>query len=188
MFKRRFGGVVVVLLLLSFITLARAEEEISPRKEKLIKELIEVTEVGKQAEKIMNMMFAQMEKNSSQMIPMLLKGEELEKFKKEGKESTTRFLKRYRELFKEIDFGQLTEQIYFPLYDKYFTENELKDMIGFYKSPTGKKFVKVTPQLTLDAMQKTNELLMPKIMQLVNEIMQEEKERLSKTKELVEKD
>ncbi|MCK4244884.1 MAG: DUF2059 domain-containing protein [Candidatus Omnitrophica bacterium] len=188
MFKRRVSGVVAVLVLFSFVTPIRAEEKISPRKERLIKELIEVTGVERQAEKTMDMVLAQMERNFSQMMSGFLKGEEREKFEKEGAETVTRFLKRYRELLpKRIDLGQLMEQVYFPLYDKYFTENELKDMIRFYESPTGKKFVKVTPQLTVDVMQKTNELLMPKIMQLVNEIMQEEKERLSKTEESAEK-
>ncbi len=189
MFKRGLSGVVAVLVLSFFVMPTEAEEEISARKKKLIKELIEVTEVGKQAEKTMDMVLAQIERNFPQMMSGFLKGEERGKFEKEGAESVTRFLKRYRELLpKRIDLGQLMEQIYFPFYDEYFTERELRDLIRFYKSRTGKKLVEVTPQLAVDSMQKTNELLMPKIIQLVNEIMQEEKERLSKTKELAEKD
>lgn len=67
------------------------------------------------------------------------------------------------------------EQIYYPLYDKYFTEAELKDLIAFYKSPTGRKLLHATPQLTQAAMLKSNELLMPKIMVLLNELREEEK-------------
>ena len=115
---------MAVLVLFSLITPIRAEEEISPKKEKLIKELIEVMEVKKQIERTVDIMLAQMERNFSQMIPGLLKGEEREKFEKEGAETITRFLKRYTELLpKRIDLRQVTEQIYFPLYDKYFTGN-----------------------------------------------------------------
>jgi len=34
------------------------------------------------------------------------------------------------------------------LYDKYFTQKEINDLIKFYKSPTGQKFVNVTPELS----------------------------------------
>ena len=109
---------------------------------------------------------------------------EQDEFQKELIESQLRFSKRFRELYpKRVNMEQVIEEIYYPLYDKYFTENELKDIVVFYKSSTGKKFIEVTPQLFQESMRKSSELLNPKIIQLVNEIMQEEKERLSKTQE-----
>lgn len=38
------------------------------------------------------------------------------------------------------------------IYDKYFTESEIKDYIAFYKSPSGQKFVNVTPAMQTDIM------------------------------------
>ena len=38
------------------------------------------------------------------------------------------------------------------IYDKYFTDSEIKDYIAFYKSPSGQKFVNVTPALQADIM------------------------------------
>ena len=41
---------------------------------------------------------------------------------------------------------------FIPVYDKYFTEEDLTELITFYKSPVGKKLIKVTPQLMEDSM------------------------------------
>ncbi len=37
-----------------------------------------------------------------------------------------------------------------PLYDKYFTQKDINDLIKFYKTPTGQKFINVTPELSKD--------------------------------------
>ncbi len=37
---------------------------------------------------------------------------------------------------------------YIPLYDKYFTNEEIKEIIGFYETPIGQKTSAVTPQIT----------------------------------------
>ena len=39
-----------------------------------------------------------------------------------------------------------------PIYDKYFTEDELKGLINFYKSPLGHKLLTVTPLIMQDSM------------------------------------
>lgn len=39
-----------------------------------------------------------------------------------------------------------------PVYEKHFTLKELKEIIGFYKTPVGKKYAESAPQVTADAM------------------------------------
>ena len=39
-----------------------------------------------------------------------------------------------------------------PLYDKYYSEQELKELIVFYSSPIGKKLIQITPFLMKDVM------------------------------------
>ena len=41
---------------------------------------------------------------------------------------------------------------FIPVYDKYFTDEDLTQLIEFYKSPVGKKLIKVTPLLMEDSM------------------------------------
>ena len=38
-----------------------------------------------------------------------------------------------------------------PLYDKYFTHNDIKELIRFYESQIGKKYLEVTPAFTRDS-------------------------------------
>ncbi len=43
-------------------------------------------------------------------------------------------------------------EVLLPIYNKYFHIDELQDLVKFYKSPTGKKLVEVSPQLSNEAM------------------------------------
>ncbi|NLY25110.1 MAG: DUF2059 domain-containing protein [Bacteroidales bacterium] len=38
------------------------------------------------------------------------------------------------------------------IYDKHFTQDEIKDLIKFYESPTGKKLLETTPEISKDLM------------------------------------
>ena len=49
----------------------------------------------------------------------------------------------YRELF---NAEEIIERL-IPLYDKYYTEEELWDIIQFYESPAGKKAIEATPKI-----------------------------------------
>jgi hypothetical protein len=40
-----------------------------------------------------------------------------------------------------------------PIYDKYFTHAEIKDLLGFYETPTGKKAISVLPQVMNESAQ-----------------------------------
>lgn len=44
------------------------------------------------------------------------------------------------------------------IYDKYYTDKEIKELIAFYKSPVGKKTIDLTPEI----MQESMKLLMQK--------------------------
>lgn len=48
--------------------------------------------------------------------------------------------------------NDLTKQMV-PLYKKYFTHEDVKELISFYESPIGKKLITKTPLLTKEAMQ-----------------------------------
>lgn len=38
------------------------------------------------------------------------------------------------------------------IYDKHFTQDEIKDLIKFYESPTGEKLLETTPEISKDLM------------------------------------
>ena len=57
------------------------------------------------------------------------------------------------------------------LYDKYFTQNDINAYIIFYKSPSGQKFLKVTPDLQKDLMNVMMTKYMPEIQKSIQASM-----------------
>lgn len=51
----------------------------------------------------------------------------------------------------DAHMGEFTAMLV-PIYDRYFTGPEIKEMIAFYSTPIGKKTVSVLPQLTMESM------------------------------------
>jgi hypothetical protein len=66
------------------------------------------------------------------------------------------------------------------LHDKYFTESELRDLVSFYKSPTGKKVIEVMPDLIVESMTRTTQAIMPKVAELVRQIEDEQTQLMTK--------
>lgn len=183
-FKNAFSAISFSILLAVLCFQAFGQNAISPQKRELIKELLVVTEATKLAESTSQAMFAQMEQEMPKFMKqaMLQQADSNKLTAKQRKElednyekTSARIYQRFREkLTGAFNYGELIEQVSLELYDKYFTEDELKDIIAFYKSPTGKKSIKVMPQLVADSMQKSSELVLPKVMNILNEIISEE--------------
>jgi len=76
---------------------------------------------------------------------------------------------------------EITEQMCYPLYDKFFTEDELKGLLSFYKSPVGQKSIVVMPALMQESMQRASEMILPKIEPIITEVLEEEKQRWIKS-------
>ena len=47
------------------------------------------------------------------------------------------------------------------IYEKHFTQDEIKDLIKFYESPTGKKLLETTPEISKDLMNSMKTNYMP---------------------------
>jgi hypothetical protein len=105
--------------------------------------------------------------------------EQREQAFKLGREMGGRVMKRmFETMSKEIDYKELVETVYMPVYNKYYSEDDLKGLIAFYTSPVGVKFVKVMPEVQAEATKLSQQTMSPKIMKIVGEIMGEESTRL----------
>lgn len=173
--------------MLCALVAANAQETVKPEKRALIKELYTLLKVDKQTESVMDAMLAQMQSNLPNMLAQMMndipevQNKDQAAVKKLLLESSARVYGRMRELFpKRLNMAEISQQVIIPLYDKYFTEDEVRALIAFYKSPTGQKMVDLTPTLFQEAMQQTSVLLLPKIVPLIKEILDEEKQRLLK--------
>jgi hypothetical protein len=169
---------------------AIAKPTISPEKRALIAELLEALEAKKNSLALFNSVLDQDEKQMPDLIWQGVlntkAGQELsdgskEELRKKLVEDSARLSKRTRELFLErIDLGSLVEEVSTNIYDKYFTEAEIKDLTAFYKSSTGKKAIDVMPKMFAETMANTMETMKPRVLAIITELTDEEAERIKK--------
>jgi uncharacterized protein len=149
---------------------------ISAEKRALIKELLEITEARKN---LIESIDSMIRSDLSEMVSTVLKkAPDLGSNKPEAEDKlmtiVTKMATKYRDrVLKEVDINQLVEQIAFPIYDKYFTETEMREIVGFYKSATGKKAFGLTSQIFGDSISRTGEILLPKMSQIMKEVIDE---------------
>jgi hypothetical protein len=186
---KKFIQLTFILLVIAGVSsLAEAQNTLSEGKRKLIAELIVITKMDKQVNEITDVMLKSMEvtypigfqralENNPNLTP-----KEREKLAASANESFRSFSKRFRErLPQAINYSQYIEDTVYPLYDKFFSEKELSDLVAFYKSETGKKVIETMPQIYAESTRLAQELLMPKILKLLDELMREDLENLNKS-------
>ncbi|MFP5261621.1 MAG: DUF2059 domain-containing protein [Blastocatellia bacterium] len=178
--------VLSLLLLPPFAFRARAQEVIKPEKRALIKELYEVTKLDKTMQSFMDIFLAQMQNELPQIVSQAagdMSGaadKDRDEIQRMVAESSARLVKRFREVVgQKINFAEVGEQLFYPIYDKFYTEEDLRALTAFYKSPVGQKSLEIMPQLMAESMKKSSEILLPRIMKIATEIMEEEKQRLN---------
>jgi uncharacterized protein len=103
----------------------RAEET---QKQKDIRKLLKITGSGELGTQVMGQMIGNMKKAMPQ-VP--------DKF--------------WADFMKEVHTDELVDLIV-PVYDRNLTHDDVKELIRFYESPTGKKFVSVLPKITQESM------------------------------------
>ena len=117
--------------------------------------------------------------DEDERIPTETKAE----MKRVAEESAERSAARMKEFFsKRLNLGELIEEITIPVYDKLFTEQEIRDMIAFYKSPTGKRLTEVTPQLSMELITSMMAKLTPKLQEFMKEAAESELKILKEAK------
>jgi uncharacterized protein len=113
------------------------ENKIDPAKEADIRHLMSVTQMDKVTLQTMQKMATTIKPLITASLPA---GEYREKL-------VGLFLEKFEAKAKAEDFIGLVV----PLYDKYFTDDEIKGLIKFYETPLGQKAVSSLPQLVSEA-------------------------------------
>lgn len=118
--------ITTLLMICSYVSVAHAE--ISAEKRKEVEKMLRLTGM----EKIVNQM-------KSQLIAA---------FQKELPDVPQDYWDRFE---KKLDMHELIEKI-IPIYDKYYTLEDLKAVNAFYESPAGQKILSTLPQVMQEAM------------------------------------
>ncbi|MFN7138353.1 MAG: DUF2059 domain-containing protein [Limisphaerales bacterium] len=116
------------ILTLTFFAFSIAQAEIAKEKRAEIEKMLQLTGM----EKLVNQMI-------SQMIATL---------KMQQPEVSETFWEQFQ---KKMDARDLIEQI-IPVYDKYYTIEDLKAVNAFYESPVGQKVLATLPQVMQESM------------------------------------
>ncbi len=61
-----------------------------------------------------------------------------------------------------------------PLYARYFSPDEMKQLAAFYRTPVGKKSLQVMPKLMGEGMQAGQRVIAPRINKLMQELNQQQ--------------
>ena len=118
------------LLILSFCVLSLSVNAQSTSKSQKINQLLELTGSGKMGIQVMNQMMEHLKSSSS------------------DSKAKTEFLEEFK---KEVKAEDITNMI-IPIYDKYYTESDIDQLIAFYNSPIGKKMISTMPQVMQESM------------------------------------
>ncbi|MEZ5428406.1 MAG: DUF2059 domain-containing protein [Pyrinomonadaceae bacterium] len=178
---------LILIVVFGFTCVSNAQQTISEEKRKLIAELIVLTKADQQIVEITDVFLESFEKTYPAVIQEILSRnpdlpeEVKENLRQELSGNFQSFSQRFRQrLPVEVDYREFIEVSIYPLYDKFFTEKELGDLVAFYKTETGQKIISVMPQLVAESMNLSQQHLVPKIINLVDRMIKEEIEKVEK--------
>lgn len=160
-----FAAVLAIAL-----PLFATEPNPSATQRALIETLFKATNLDQVGNSIVDSMYAQIEKQFLQEAEA--KGDD-----PEGTAEAKETFALFRERCRNANFGGLLHESYLRIYAKYFTEQEIADLVTFYASPTGKKTLEVLPQLMSDGMKAGIDNLTPKITEIMLAVQEEQERR-----------
>jgi uncharacterized protein len=168
-------------LLFAALVSASAQTDMPAEKRALIRELLALMGGATVAEQITQIFLGQFQQNYTTMMQTLvaqrqdISAEERRRLLARL-DSFEHFSRQFRAKFpQQLNVSEILDTVYSPLYDKYFNEQELKELIAFYRTPAGRKAIAVLPALMQEGMQGTAQQVGPRVMRLVQEIIEEER-------------
>ena len=177
----------LTLFLSAFVLLAQANAQnaVAPEKQAAIKEITALMSANNQVEQLMQVFSTQMDDLRQQTVKAVL-NERTDLTTAEKKQIEDALLVNERpavkkleeRLMAKIDIQKIMDEMLIVVYDKFFTLEEIKDLLAFYKSPTGQKMVKLMPDIAAESMKVTQTKLLPKMMDALKEIEQEDRREI----------
>ena len=146
---------IQILIIISTLCLSG----FSQTKKENIEKLFEVMQIDKMNAKVYDAMLPMMNKYLIKTVPDSLRTSEYESFMKEGMEKLMIENKKLGKDFRENEM--------IGIYDKNFSDTEIKDLILFYNSLTGRKLSEKQSVIQ----QETSEILMTKYLPKYRESM-----------------
>jgi uncharacterized protein len=147
------------LLLLSILTISFSISSYSQTKEEDLKTLSELMNGEKMMSDLMKNIFSIFEKQAKENIKGEAAQEKYQKFTQLFTDETTAMMKKI-----------MSEDMP-AIYDKYFTQEDIRYYISFYKSESGKKMLEKTPEITKELMNSMMTKRLPTFQEKMSEMI-----------------
>jgi uncharacterized protein len=135
-----------------------ADEAADDTKRQLVDQLMEATGATAQHAQMIEIIAKQLQARFAASLKRLVpKNDQLSaqtqaRFTKMKDEAQERFATRIKDvLWRELPFSELLDRVYYPVFDKHFDEAELRQIIAFYQTDTGRKLAEVTSSLRTES-------------------------------------
>lgn len=158
----RFARIVALALLLAAAPLAAAQ----PPSQAQVDRLLEVM----RARQTLDAVLPQVQASQQQMVAQMTAGQELDEAERDR---INRVMEITNSRLAEALTWENMEPIYRDIYARTFTGEDVDAMIEFYESPAGQKTLDKMPQLMQNTMQAVQQLVMPVLQQLEQDIAAE---------------
>jgi len=175
------------IVALAFIAEANAQTAAAPEKQAAIKELIGLINADNKPDELVAVFEKQINSTRATVLDSILneRTDLTETERKSLRETlitkTEEYAKGFQQkLMQKLNYAELVDEIAATVYDKYYTLDEIKDLIAFYKTPTGQKTLKTLTPLMTDTLQMMTERMLPKIPVILEELQQEEKQYIER--------
>lgn len=173
---------LAALILVAGAEFARSQDTITPERTALVKELMEASGGKKQFDDLTSSMLDMQTDTASQAFDAVfaddktLTAADRAMIKDLMAESINRMMAKSKEFFAEkLNFDKMVENVFTPVYAKHFTDEDLRAMIAFYRTPTGQKTVKEMPQMMSELGISISKTIMPDYMEFMNATIEAEK-------------
>ena len=167
----------LLFLLVAFAVPTFAQNARTTEKQQAVKELVTLIGADSKADDMMNALLTQFDDLETQTVKVVLDEHRdlspadrkaIEELILSEKENSS---KRFEEkLISKMNFNELMSDITYTIYDKHYTLEEIRDLITFYKTPTGQKSIKLMTPIMTDTMQLVSERMLTKIPVVIKEI------------------
>ena len=99
--------------------------------------------------------------------------------KKSALEGGARLDKEVKDFFSDqVKMAPISEEVIFQIYDRTFSESELRELIAFYQTTAGKKALEFLPSLSTQYQKAISEVLLPLLQDFIRPKIKSETEQL----------
>lgn len=158
---------IALLAALAAVSL-HAQEDPRVEKKRLIAELMEVIDVKRLTQASFEVMLGNMQR-------MAMQGVENDEEAKAAMKAEQARMDAFRDrLYTRLDYAKLTDDVYAPMFDKQFTNDELRQLIEFFKTKTGQKMAAMLSEFGIGALMHGNAIIQEAAQSTAAEMQKEE--------------